>query len=106
VLAEEDCAPDIHFYIPNVFSPDGDQVNDDFQIYLEQGIEVISMQGEIFDRWGDLIFSSKAYPFIWNGNLNSQPMNPGVYVYRMTFSYAEGTNIVTKTIAGNVTLMR
>jgi hypothetical protein len=55
VEAAEDCSPDIHLYVPNVFSPDGDQVNDDFQIYFEQGMDVMAFKGEIFDRWGSLI---------------------------------------------------
>lgn len=106
IVPADDCKDDTGYYIPNVFSPNGDQVNDVFTVEFSADTEVISVNGDIFDRWGNLIFSSQEHPFSWDGTLNGKPMNPGVYVYLITLEYSNGVNVVTKNVTGDVTLMR
>lgn len=65
--------------IPNVFSPNGDGVNDEFYIpnsgLLEYNIE-------IFDRWGVKVFESSAPAIRWDGRSTSgQPCTDGTYYY-------------------------
>lgn len=104
-LADE-CEPDTQYYIPNLFSPNGDQVNDVFSIQFNAGAEVLSVTVDIFDRWGNLVFSSKEHPFSWDGTFNGELLNPGVYVYQFTLEYSNGIKVVTKNVTGDVTLVR
>ena len=106
VVFADECGPVTQYYIPNIFSPNDDQVNDVFTIQFNQGAQVISVSGSIFDRWGNLIFSSQEYPFSWDGTRNGKPMNPGVYVYRITLVYSNGLSLFTDDLIGDVTLVR
>ncbi len=61
-------------YIPNAFSPNGDGVNDFFQI---EGKYFMPTKLLIFNRWGSLIYERTQPPFHWNG----QNANSGIYLY-------------------------
>ena len=79
--------------IPNIFTPNGDGINDYFEIGKPEG-EVIDLV--IFDRWGKQIYSRKNYDNRWSGtNLES-----GTYYYIITL---QGTK---KTHKGWVEIMR
>lgn len=65
--------------IPNAFSPNGDGVNDRWEIkYLETypGATV-----EIYNRYGQLVFRSKGYSQPWDGRYNGSPVPVGTYYY-------------------------
>ncbi len=65
--------------IPNAFSPNGDGINDTWKIqYLESypGATI-----EVFNRYGQKVFSSLGYHTEWDGNLNGKPLPVGVYYY-------------------------
>ncbi|MDW3650722.1 MAG: PKD domain-containing protein [Bacteroidia bacterium] len=83
--------------IPNVFSPNGDGINDNFRITYD-GREVFTIK--VYDRWGRLMFEDENSPINgWNGKAsNGQDASDGVYYYSI--------NIGSKTFTGNVTLMR
>ena len=102
----DDCGQTTQYFIPNIFSPNGDQVNDVFGIYFNDDAEVISIVGDIFDRWGNHVFGSHQYPFKWEGDFNEQPMNPGVYVYHFTLVYSNGMTVITEKVIGDVTLVK
>ena len=94
-LGTEDCSPAIYF--PNVFSPNGDGINDSF---FPQGNNFVPIGLSIYDRWGGLIFESKNSNLFWDGGRASV----GVYAY--VFEYAaERTGKVEKTY-GSVMLIR
>jgi len=64
-------------YVPNAFSPNGDGINDLFQIEAPPGADVLSC--EIYGRWGGLV--SRVYP--WDGF----GAEPGVYVAKIAIVY-------------------
>ena len=79
-------------YIPNAFTPDGNQINDVWSLALPQGIE-----GEmvVFDRWGEQVVSqrvSQDQAEAWDGNNSlGEPCPPGIYGWRlMTNQPVEG----------------
>lgn len=95
-------------YIPNVFSPNHDQVNDFFQIFTDP-LNVRSIElAIIFDRWGGIL-SEKAKLFnegtviLWDGMTPAGPANPGTYVYLVSLILADNSTV---TITGDVTLVR
>lgn len=74
--------------IPNVFSPNGDLVNDFFTIETNN-VETIDMQ--IFNRWGNLMYDYTGPNAAWNGtNKSSAPADDGVYFYKIKLTGVSG----------------
>lgn len=95
-----------NIYIPNVFSPDGDGINDLFSVSFGPDLQVTSMHGSIYDRWGNLVYSDEAIPFTWDGYFADETMMPGVYVYTITVRYADQGTEREEVFAGDVTLVK
>lgn len=67
--------------IPNTFTPNGDNVNDTWEIL---GIEKFpDAYIQVFDRWGQLVFQSNGYPPSkrWDGTKNGRELAPSSYYY-------------------------
>ncbi len=92
-------------YIPNVFSPNGDNQNDEFVIL---GGDIQSMELKIFNRWGELIFESNDHERGWDGTIFGQEMAlPGVYIYRLDFvGFKRNGSIFEGKKHGTLTLVR
>lgn len=90
-------------FIPNAFTPDGDQHNNTFipAFSSTKGISEYSLQ--IFDRWGKLIFESKDPNVGWDGNNFTQKKLNGTYNYKLQFYLAKDAQ--THTYTGHVTLL-
>lgn len=91
---------EIKFAIPTAFSPNGDGLNDHFEI---KGNFYGNFRLQILDRWGQVIFISTIQQRGWDGKIKGQDAPVGVYVYSLTTTNSTGGNI-TKT--GTVTLVR
>ncbi len=87
-------------YIPNVFSPGNDIMNEMFQPFSDA---VTFTQMMIYDRWGSKIFQSEDSNPSWNGTLNGRPLTPGVYVYYIEGFCKNGEEVI---FADDVTLIR
>lgn len=76
--------PEFHLYIPNVFTPDGNGLNDVFQP-KGIGIDETDYKMMIFDRWGELIFQSNEFRKGWDGSVkgHSKKATQDVYVYKI-----------------------
>ncbi len=95
-------------FIPNAFSPNNDGINELFQIYAEDGVFEISIFA-IYDRWGGKVFEfnnvraqSNDNPG-WNGTVNGQRANEGVYAYFIEVLLLDGTR---EQYEGDVVLIR
>ncbi|MCB0600212.1 MAG: gliding motility-associated C-terminal domain-containing protein [Saprospiraceae bacterium] len=92
-------------FIPNVFSPNGDAVNDLFEVVHDGSVESF-IYFRIYDRWGNLIYdapvSGSSSPQ-WNGTAAGQELPPGVYVYQVRYQLFGG---LPQNKAGTVTLIR
>jgi gliding motility-associated-like protein len=94
-------ANQIAIFIPNVFTPNGDGINDFFKFEMS-GIQSAEIQ--IFDRWGVLIFETgNGLNTFWNGTKNGSPCPEGVYTYVMKLVRFDGKKI---TRFGSVMLLR
>jgi gliding motility-associated-like protein len=94
-------------YIPNVFSPNGDGINDLFTIYGNKDVELVDVL-QIFDRWGNQVFINTSFPANderhgWDGALKGEAMNPAVFVYWARVLYTDGT---TGSFKGDITLVK
>jgi gliding motility-associated-like protein len=86
-----DVVPEIRWFMPNAFSPNGDGTNDGFfgKGFLE-GVTDFNMT--IWGRWGELVFETTNPTDQWNGRAqNTGGLSPaGVYVYRVSFTGPRG----------------
>lgn len=69
------------YFMANAFTPNGDGINDCFGI-RNWGI-VTELQFLIFNRWGELVFSTTNANGCWDGNFKGLPAVPGNYVYHI-----------------------
>ncbi len=76
--------PIYHIYIPDVFTPDGNGINDVFNVkgigISEQGFKML-----IFDRWGELVYQTDNLYKGWDGSVknNNNKSKQDVYVYKI-----------------------
>ena len=73
--------------IPNVFSPNGDSMNDFFRIPGIEGFPNSKL--EIYNRWGNVIYQSNDYGGGWDGRINNEPVADGTYYYILRRSDGE-----------------
>ncbi len=93
-------------FIPNTFTPNGDNFNDYFFAYGYNLESIKSMR--IYDRWGSMIFikenlDAEAESEGWDGTYNGELVNQGVYAYIVELTFHNG---ITTKYQGNITLIR
>jgi gliding motility-associated-like protein len=86
---------DIH--IPNTFTPNGDGINDKWEIAGLQGDE--STIVKVYNRYGDLLFKNVGYSIPWDGTYKDKKLPAGVYYYVIN---TRGSNQV---ISGSVSII-
>ncbi|MBK8831388.1 MAG: gliding motility-associated C-terminal domain-containing protein [Saprospiraceae bacterium] len=109
VFPGTDCVvPEVNdgFYLPNVFSPNGDGINDVFSVSVGSDLDVTSMVGTIYDRWGNRVHGSTENPFNWDGFFNDELVLPGAYVFVIQIEYLLGGTSRQETLYGDVTVVR
>jgi len=85
-------------YMPNVFTPNGDGINDVWTIrYLDSYVGAII---RVFDRYGKNVFTSTGYQVPWNGKYKDKDVPVGVYYYIIDPKNGR------KPISGSVTIVR
>lgn len=74
--------PDFQLFIPNAFTPNGDEKNDAFQAY---GIGIGEFRMVILDRWGKEVFTTNQPEGAWNGRAENtgHECPEGIYVYKV-----------------------
>jgi gliding motility-associated-like protein len=88
-------------YIPNTFTPDGNRFNNTF---FAKSINIVILEFEIFNRWGELVFYSTKTDFDWDGTVNGKECPDGTYTYRVRFKTV--TSKVEEIKIGHVSLIR
>ena len=87
-------------YVPNAFTPNGDDRNDFFSIGKSN---IASLNVIIFNRWGEICFTSNDVNFRWDGTYKGKPVPKGIYGYIIT---AIGNNGNDYTYNGTITLVK
>jgi len=87
-------------FVPNAFTPDGDQFNNSF---FATANNVAEFEMLIFNRWGELIFTGQSIYDEWNGYYAGRLVEDGVYVWKIKYSDLNGINYE---LYGHVTLLR
>jgi|GEM_PF-5202209 len=94
-------------YVPNVFSPNGDGLNDRFSVFGGRAVASVRLL-RVYDRWGSLVFEGRDLPpdgsSGWDGrSAAGGDCPPGIYVWRYEAALANGERSAG---AGDVLLVR
>lgn len=105
--------PDMNFYLckagpefklvmPNIFTPNGDYVNDHFLPRVDNEICLETYYLGIYNRWGQLLYESSVYSMGWHGNtFYGDPYPEGTYYYRMNYTVKDANSGAQKSHAQN-----
>lgn len=91
------------FHIPNAFTPDGNSANETFGLAVSPNTTITISKFNIYNRWGQKVFSSDGDQQSWDGNVDGKPAPPDVYIYQITIRRPDG---VEENFSGEVTLIR
>ncbi len=94
----------ILFYIPNSFTPDGDELNNMFMPVYTSGIDPFGFQMQIFNRWGEVVFETSDMTVGWDGTFGGEMVQDGSYVW--TLSFKETMTDKRHAHTGNLNIMR
>ncbi|MCH8902447.1 MAG: gliding motility-associated C-terminal domain-containing protein [Bacteroidetes bacterium] len=105
IKVELTCFCDSSIFIPNAFTPNGDNLND---VLYVMGPDVELIRFMIYNRWGEKVFETNNVNQGWDGTSSAigasgRKMKPGVFVYYVELECASG-EVFIKT--GDVTLIR
>lgn len=91
--------------LPNVFTPNGDDHNDHFQIFVVNGgiSDIGILKFKVYSRWGQLVYDNGDPQKGWDGNFKGKPCPSDVYVYVIEVAYFNGKN---GNYTGEITLVR
>ncbi|MEL7121138.1 MAG: gliding motility-associated C-terminal domain-containing protein, partial [Bacteroidota bacterium] len=95
-----------NFFVPNVFSPNGDGINDQFGVFIDPNYTISSYQLMVFDRWGSLVFQSNNPEQTWNGRLAANEAPAGVYLYTLEIVYQTIVGEDFYSASGDVSLIK
>ena len=91
-------------FIPNVFSPNSDRINDNFGI---SGVEIISFTLTVYNRWGEKIYVSQEESEPWDGTYQDRAAPLGQYIWLLEYEgYLEDGTTFSDRKAGTVLLTR
>ena len=94
------------FYIPNTFTPDGDNYNQTFKPIFTSGFDPFNFEMLIFNRWGEVVFETHDVKVGWDGSygIKGRDVQDGTYTYKII--YKNPKNDQRRIIVGHITLIR
>jgi gliding motility-associated-like protein len=92
------------YFVPNTFSPDGDELNQTFQPVFTSGYDPFDYHMLIFNRWGEIIFETLNVSEGWDGTYNGIVVQDGVYTWKIDFK--ETMTDERHEVSGHVNLLR
>ncbi len=100
MITEQDCNIKTAIFIPNVITPNNDNQNDIFKI---SGINLTAVEGSIYNRWGQLLFTWNEMNDGWDGTYQGEIVAEGTYFYVVKATFIAN---ITKTYNGAVLLLQ
>jgi gliding motility-associated-like protein len=90
-------------YIPNTFTPDGNEFNNDF--YAKFALEVLDWEFKIYNRWGELLYTTTDPIYGWDGTYKGKLVQDGVYAYVLRYVSCEKPD-AWQMLVGHVNLLK
>ena len=101
-ITVEEC-PQTLIYIPNSFTPNGDEWNNTWQPVFTSGFDPFDFNLFVFNRWGEIIFESNNSTMGWDGTYKNQIVPEGIYIYRI--QYGDPENGSSYILQGHVNMI-
>ena len=95
------CNETCELFVPNVFSPNNDGINDLFGPISDCEPEVYLFR--IYNRWGSLIYETSDFSAPWDGTFNAKQVGTDVFIWSLKYQFA-GQSLIED--AGDVTVIR
>jgi gliding motility-associated-like protein len=97
---------ELAFYVPNSFTPDGNQFNNVWQPVFTEGLDPQAYHAVIYNRWGEIIWESYDAAVGWDGSygMNGIAVQDDVYIYNITFGYKDSGK--KERITGHIVLIK
>lgn len=93
----------INVYVPEVFTPNQDGVNDFLALFFS---ETAWFGLRIYDRWGSVIFTSNSLTETWDGTYLEKPCPSGTYFWELVYRAAARSEQLQNTKKGQILLLR
>ena len=84
ITLEIEIVPDIILYVPNSFTPDDDEHNQNWFINID-GIDFENFELALYNRWGELIWESNDVKESWDGTYGGRIVPNGTYIWKISF---------------------
>lgn len=94
---------DVTLFAPNTFTPDADEFNQSWRIYLS-GIDVYDYTLFIYNRWGEVVWESHDIEAAWDGTFKGREVQSGTYVW--TIECRDKYNDEKFTFNGHLNVLR
>ena len=94
------------FYVPNSFTPDEDEFNQNWLPIFTKGFDPFNFNVFIFDRWGEIVWENHDYQRGWDGTYGEKggKAPDGVYIWRIEYKPIENDKKIV--VMGHLTLIR
>ncbi len=89
--------------VPNIFSPDGDGINDVIKLFYEPSCVILDFEFHVINQNSHVVYESNDVNDFWDGTFNSSPAPSDVYRYGCVFTIGDGENCH---LEGSITLIR
>lgn len=96
---------DLIFYVPNTFTPDGDEYNNVFKPIISSGYDLSDYSLDIYNRWGERIFTSHNTDIGWDGTYNGSLIQDGTYTWKIVLKIIGGVDD-RKEYVGHINIIR
>jgi len=91
-------------FVPNTFTPDGNEFNNEFRPIITSGIDTESYELFIYNRWGQLVFESSDLAIGWDGNYQGKLVQEGIYTWVIYYKFEDSD--AKEVLTGNITLLK
>lgn len=95
---------DVVFYIPNSFTPDGDEYNNMFTPVFTSGFDPANFEMNIYNRWGEVVFQTFDARKGWDGYIDFKRCPIGTYTYKILYKLPSTDEY--RVVNGHVNLVR
>lgn len=95
---------EIIYYVPNTFTPDGDENNQTFVPVFTSGYDPFDFNMKIFNRWGEIIFETNNDKIGWDGTYHEKLVQDGSYTWKIEFQTSESD--ARKVVVGHVNVVK
>jgi gliding motility-associated-like protein len=94
-------------FIPNIFSPDGDGINDNIKPFWNCSDAIVSRYNfSIYNRWGNRLFQTQSLDEGWDGFFNDKAVSSDMYLWVLEYDIKIGNKVQTYVESGDINIIK